>query len=147
MTNKSSFESCLAKQKQLKQLFAPLSSAEQKYQKIIELGQSLPSYPSDYKLPENLVKGCQSLMHLHARLSPEGKVIFAADSEALISRGLAALLIAIYSDECPEVVLTCPPSCLEAIGIQASLSPSRSNGLASLYLRMKQEALKLFRQE
>ncbi|MBX3719727.1 MAG: SufE family protein [Parachlamydiales bacterium] len=143
MDSKISFESCLAKQKQLKLLFEPLSTSEQKYQKLIELGQSLPFFSDAYKLPENLVKGCQSQMHLHAQLSSEGKIIFTAHSDALISRGLAALLLAIYSDEFPEVVLTCPPSCLDAIGIQSSLSPSRSNGLASLHLRMKQEALKL----
>lgn len=138
----SSFETCLAKQKQLKQLFASLSTPEQKYHKIIELGASLPPYPPEFKAPENLVKGCQSLMHLCTQLSPEGKMIFFADSEALISRGLAALLITIYHNESPATVLTCPPSILSEIGVQASLSPSRSNGLASLYLKMKQEALK-----
>ncbi len=137
-----SFESCLAKQAQLKKLFRPLTTSEQKYQQIIELGKSLPSYPEEAKLPDKLVKGCQSLMYLNSSLSAEGKVIFEADSEALISKGLAALLIRIYSDERPEVILTCPPSLLDELGIYASLSPSRSNGLAGLYLRMKQEALK-----
>ncbi len=147
MINKSSFESCLTKQQQLELLFASTATSEQKYQKIIELGQSLPCYPAEHKLPENLVKGCQSQMYLHAHLSPDGTIIFFADSEALISRGLAAMLMAIYNGESPEVVLTCPPSCLKLIGIQSSLSPGRSNGLASLYLRMKQESLKLLKQE
>ncbi len=137
-----SFETCLAKQKQLKQLLSSLPTPEKKYQKIIELGAALPFYPSELKLPENLVKGCQSLMYLHTELSAEGTLRFFAHSEALISQGLAALLISIYNEENPLVVLTCPPSCLSEIGVQASLSPSRSNGLASLYLKMKQEALK-----
>lgn len=143
MNSKISFESCLAKQKQLELLFASLLTSEQKYQKIIELGQCLPPFPNEHKLPENLVKGCQSQMHLYAQFSSNGKILFTADSDALISRGLAALLLAIYSGESPEVVLTCPPSCLDTIGIQSSLSPNRSNGLASLHLRMKKEALKL----
>lgn len=140
-----SFESCLAKQKELKKLFSPLSAPEQKYQRIIEMGRSLPPYPSIYKQPENLVSGCQSIMHLYACLSERGTVIFIADSEALISRGLAALLIAIYNDERPEVILACPPSCFEEIGIQANLSPSRSQGLGSLYFKMKQEAVKFLK--
>jgi cysteine desulfuration protein SufE len=140
-----SFESCFKNQAKLKQLFAPLALPEQKYQKIMELGRSLPPYPLEYKTPEKIVKGCQSLMYLHTYRSSDGKTYFYIDSEALISRGLAALLIAIYAGEPPEVILTCPPSCLNDLGIQASLSPSRSNGLASLYLKMKQDALELLR--
>jgi len=136
-----SFESCLAKQSFLKQLFRSLTTPEQKYQKIIEFGQSLPPYPEEAKLPQNLVPGCQSLMYLSSFPTEEGKIMFKADSEALISRGLAALLIHIYNQEHPEVILTCPPSVLEEIGIYASLSPNRSNGLSSLFLTMKKHAL------
>lgn len=94
------------------------------------------------KIPENLVKGCQSTMYLHAELV--GNVIhFTADSDALISAGLAAILIQVYSGETPETVLTCPPEYLETLGISASLTPSRANGLYSIHLKMKQEALKL----
>ena len=70
-------------------------------------------------------------------------MIFHADSEALISKGLAALLIHIYNEEPPEVVLTCPPSALEELGISHFLSPGRSHGLFSLMNQMKQEAVKL----
>ena len=72
----------------------------------------------------------------------EGKLYFQAESDALISKGLAALLIAVYSGESPEAILKCPPSYLEEIGITASLTPNRANGLYSIHLRMKQEALK-----
>ena len=145
MISSPSFDTCLAKQTALKQLFESLTSPEQKYHKIIELGQALPAYPHEYKTPEKIVNGCQSLMYLHTYRSDDGNVSFFADSEALISRGLAALLIAIYQGESPETILMCPPSCLESLGIQASLSPSRSNGLASLYLKMKRDALMLLR--
>lgn len=139
MTN---FESCFAKQRQVKQLFDGLTSPQQKYEKIIELGRALPSYPTEFKTPERLVKGCQSEMYLHTTIL-NGKVQFQAHSEALISAGLAALLLAVYSDESPETILTSPPKFLEELGILGSLSPGRANGLASLYQRMKQDALKL----
>ena len=137
----SCLESCLAKQRNLKQMFALCKTSEEKYQKIINLGKSLPPFPEDLKLKEFLVPGCQSAMYLHASLSEDQKILFIVDSEALISKGLAALLISIYNEEPPEVLLTCPPSCLEEIGIRAHLSPSRSNGLSSIYLKMRQTAL------
>jgi cysteine desulfuration protein SufE len=79
-------------------------------------------------------------MYLYAYLE-NGKMRFMAHSEALISAGLAALLILAFDQESPEVVLKCPPRFLETIGIQGSISPSRSNGLSSLFLKMKQESL------
>ncbi len=135
------FQSCLIKQARVKLLFSTCLTAEQKYTKIIELGRALPPFCSSLKMDENLVKGCQSRMYLYATFS-EGKVFFRLDSEALISAGLGALLLSVYNEESPDVILSCPPLFLEELGIQKSLSPSRSNGLASLFLRMKKEALR-----
>jgi cysteine desulfuration protein SufE len=87
------------------------------------------------------VPGCQSVLYLHTHFQ-DGKLFFAAHSEALISAGLAALLIAIYTDSSPETILLNPPVFLQEIGLLASLSPSRSNGFASIYHRMRQEAMK-----
>ncbi len=140
MQNNIPFDSCLAKQLKLKALFSDCSSPITKYEKIIELGRRSPGYPTELMTPEKLVKGCQSQMYLHATFS-EGKIYFQAHSEALISAGLAALLLAVYDEETPEVILSCPPLFLEELGIHQNLSPGRSNGLSSLYLRMKQEAL------
>lgn len=139
--NEKNFNACLKKQKEVKLFFQNCSSPEQTYQKIIELGHKLPSFPASLKTPENLVSGCQSVMHLHSSYE-NGVIVFSASSEALISRGLAALLIRVYSQEPPEVILTCPPLFLEELGIHQTLSPSRANGLANLFLKMKQEALK-----
>jgi cysteine desulfuration protein SufE len=75
-----------------------------------------------------------------------GKMYFEAESDALISFGLAVILMKVYSGESPEVVLTCPPSYLEEIGITASLTPNRANGLYSIHLRMKQDALRAIAQ-
>ncbi|MBA3816431.1 MAG: SufE family protein [Parachlamydiaceae bacterium] len=139
------FESCIQKQNQIRSLFNALPSEDLKYQKIIELGRELTSLSLDDKIPENIVKGCQSTMYLRSELS-NGVVIFDAESDALISAGLAAILIKVYSGEKPETILKCPPDFLEDLGISASLTPNRANGLYSIHLRMKQDALKLFMQ-
>jgi cysteine desulfuration protein SufE len=129
------------KQKKIIELFAGCATAEERYNKIIELGQGSKRLAADDRVPENLVKGCQSLMYLKTEFDGE-RIYFTAESDALISAGLAALLIMVYSGETPEVVLKSPPTYLEEIGITAALSPNRANGLYSLHLRMKQEALK-----
>ena len=133
--------SCQAKQARLILLFAECTTPQKKYEKIIELGRQLPAYPPEFKSPEHKVSGCQSEMYLHCSMN-EGKIQFQVFSEALISAGLAALLLFVYHDEPPETIFSCPPLFLETLGIHASLSPGRSNGLSSLFLRMKQEALK-----
>lgn len=138
--NDQIFNSCLKKQQILKERFLGCSQ-EQKYEKIIELGRSLPKMKESEKIPENIVKGCQSIVYLSSELL-EGKLKFSASSDALISSGLAMLLIQIYDEEPPETVLQCPPLFLDELGIHASLTPGRSNGLSNIYLRMKQEALK-----
>ena len=135
------YETCLQKQNEVKELFAPYPSEELKYQKIIELGRAIPPLDPAYKIPENIVKGCQSTMYLHSFME-DGRVIFQAASDALISSGLAAILLKVYSGESPETILKCPPGYLEDLGISASLTPSRANGLYSIHLRMKQDALR-----
>src|SRR4029077_20554700 len=91
---------------------------------------------------DNLVKGCQSQMYLHSYWS-EDKIIFESESDALISSGLASLLVQVYSGETPETILKCSPTYLDEIGISASLTPNRASGLYSMHLRMKQEALRM----
>lgn len=140
------FESCLEKQEQVKQLFASCSSEEKKYEKIIELGRNqVPFAPGD-KTVENLVRGCQSAMYLKSTLE-DGRLYFAANSDALISAGLAAILLQVYNGETPESILKCPPTYLEELGISANLTPNRANGLYSIHLRMKQDALMFYMQQ
>ena|ERR1700722_2134434 len=140
MQKESHFPSCEAKQQQVKLLFAECTTSAQKYEKIIELGRQLPLYPPELKTPERLVKGCQSTMYLHSEII-DGNIFFQAHSEALISAGLAALLLKVYHGEPPEAILRCHPQFLEELGVYGALSPGRANGLASLFQRMKQEAL------
>ncbi len=135
------FTSCLQKQEELKILFLACTSPDARYQKIIELGKALAPFDPAYKVEGNIVQGCQSTMYLHSSIE-NGKITFTACSEALISAGLAALLLYVYNEESPEAILKVPATYLQDLGIHASLTPGRSNGLSSMYLRMKQEALK-----
>lgn len=131
----------LQRQEALKDIFSKCTTPEARYEKIIAMGKELPSLDAAYKVDENIVQGCQSVMYLRSHMK-DGKVFFEVSSEALISAGLAALLVFVYSGEPPEAILKIPATYLQDLGIYASLTPGRSNGLSSLYLRMKQDALK-----
>lgn len=135
------FSSCFEKQENVKLFFSSCKTPQETYEKIIEFGRIPLLFPENEKKTENLVAGCQSQVFLYSRFE-EGKVFFSAFSEALISAGLTAMLVSVYSGESPETILSYPPHFLEELGIQNSLTLSRSNGLASIHLRMKQEALK-----
>lgn len=134
-------DECLKKQADLITLFASCANQEAKYQKIIELGKEMPRLAKPLKVEENRVQGCQSRMYLHSRVEGD-RIYFEGDSDALISAGLAALLIRVYSGETAETILTCPPSYLQEVGIADALTPNRANGLYSIHLRMKQDAIK-----
>ncbi|MBS0623376.1 MAG: SufE family protein [Verrucomicrobia bacterium] len=126
---------------QLLQLFQG-KSQEQLYKELLRLADDLPVFQLDWKTEENRVLGCQSLMYLHAELK-EGRLHFAAFSDALISKGLAALLINFYEGMEPKEFLMTPPTFLKDLGILTSLSPTRVNGVASLWSKMKQETVRL----
>ncbi len=132
--------SCIEKQQRIKALFASCDSDHDKYQKIIEIGRGLQKMDPQHKIVENIIKGCQSTVYLHSYVK-DGLLYFEIESEALISSGLAALLILAYNGEPPEVILKQPPSHLEELRIAQTLTPGRSNGLYSIHLRMKQNAL------
>jgi len=123
----------------LVKLFANLT-LDQKYEKIIELGKNAP--PMKDKTKELLVAGCQSQTYLYT-CSEDDWVHFTGTSDALISAGLIQLLIQVYSGERPETILQHQPDYLKELDIYANLSPTRSNGLASMHLRMKQDTLAL----
>lgn len=130
----------LKKQEELKALFAPCSTVEAKYEKIIELGKRQKKLGTEHKTSQNIVRGCQSIMYMHC-LFDDGKLYFQTESDAIISAGLAQLLTSVYSGESCETILRNPPKYIEELGIAQSLTPGRANGLASIYIRMKQEAL------
>jgi cysteine desulfuration protein SufE len=128
----------LNKQQEIINLFLPLKTAEEKYLAIIEFGKRLLPFPRESKVETNLVKGCQSLMYLTSYVE-NNKVYFLADSEALISKGIAGLLTYVYSGESLEAIFQCPPIFLKEIDIFSSLSMNRSNGLKSLFTQMQKE--------
>ena len=135
------FESCLKNQREIQALLP--DSQEEMYAKIIELGRTLPLYPESAKTEHHLVKGCQSRLYLLTEQKEE-KLYFQTCSDALISAGLAALLLKIYNGESPEAVVRCPPHVLKEIGLFRILSPGRSNGMKSLYQKMQQEAMSYY---
>ena len=112
--------------------FKGFSSWEDRYKKIIAMGKAMPDLPESKKVEEAKVKGCQSQVWLHAELSADGKVVLEGDSDAMIVKGLVALLVKVYSGSTPEEILTTPPDFIKDMGFEGNLSPSRSNGFYSM---------------
>lgn len=112
----------------------------QKYDYLIELSKDIPLISQEYRLNENLIKGCQSKVWLHAR-EIDGKVIYTADSDAIITKGIAALLIRVLSQQKAEDILENEMYFIDAIGLKEHLSMTRSNGLVSMIKQMKFYAL------
>lgn len=112
----------------------------QKYDYLIELSKDIPLISEEYRLNENLIKGCQSKVWLHAR-EIDGKVIYTADSDAIITKGIAALLIRVLSEQKAEDILENEMYFIDAIGLKEHLSMTRSNGLVSMIKQMKFYAL------
>lgn len=124
----------------IKESFSDCASKEMLYQRIIDWGKRLKVLDDRWKTEENRVSGCQSILYLHAS-HRDGLMYFSAASDALISSGLAALLIEAYSGENPETILTSTPTFFEEIGIASSLTPGRANGFASLFFKMQQTSV------
>lgn len=112
----------------------------EKYEYIIDCGKGLGRLDEEHKIEENKVKGCQSHVWLHATYE-NGIIHYGVDSEALIVKGLAALLLRVYNDRSPDEVLETHPTFIDAIGMSAHLSPTRSNGLASMAKHIKAYAV------
>lgn len=134
------YPSCEEKQKKLIEQFSSCDTPEKIYAKVMELGRELPPYPPALKTTDHLVKGCQSQLYLHTDCR-DGKLIFQVHSDALISAGLAALLLAVYNNESPEAILHCPPTFLKELDLIKHLTPGRANGMASLLSKMRAAAL------
>lgn len=113
---------------------------EGKYEHIIDLGKSLPKIKEEYKTEDRIIKGCQSKVWLHSELN-DGKIIFTADSDAIITKGMVALMIRVLSNQKPEDVVNAELSFIDKIGLKEHLSPTRANGLVSMIKQMKLDAL------
>ena len=112
----------------------------QRYEYIIELGRSLPLIDPQYKTEDNLIKGCQSKVWLHAE-KKDDKVIFTADSDAIITKGIIAILIRAYSNQTPKNIIEANADFIDEIGLKEHLSPTRANGLVSMIKQLKLYAI------
>jgi cysteine desulfuration protein SufE len=111
-----------------------------KYSYLIEIGNEMVPIDSKYKVESNLIRGCQSRVWLHQDFT-DGKIIFEAESDALIVKGLVALLLRVYSNRTPKEILESEPRFIDEIGLRQHLSPTRSNGLLAMVKQMKLYAL------
>lgn len=112
-----------------------------KYQLLIDLGGEQRPLPAEYKTESNLIDGCQSRVWLQADLTPEGKVHFQAESDALIVKGIVTLLIRVLDNQSPDDILEADLHFIEDIGLKEHLSPTRSNGLLAMMKQMKLYAM------
>jgi cysteine desulfuration protein SufE len=112
----------------------------QRYEYMIELGKSLPLIASEFKSDDYIIKGCQSKVWVHADLQGT-KLIFTADSDAIITKGIIAILIRAYSNQHPDEILNANNDFIDKIGLKEHLSPTRANGLVSMIKQMKMYAL------
>ena len=110
-----------------------------KYEYLIELGKSLDAYPESAKTDDKLIKGCQSRVWLDHKVEG-GKIIFTADSDAIITKGIISLLIGLYSGRTPQEILSSDFSVVDKIGLKENLSPTRANGLVSMIAKIKSVA-------
>ena len=115
---------------------------ELKYEHLIELGKSLPLINPMYKTEEYIIKGCQSKVWLRSELINDS-IVYTGDSDAIITKGMVALLVRVFSNQKPEDILNANVSFIDTIGLKEHLSPTRANGLISMIKQMKLDALAL----
>lgn len=108
----------------------------QRYEYMIELSKGLEKMDEQMKNDQNIIKGCQSKVWLHAELN-EGKIKFLADSEAIITRGIIAILLTIFNNRTPKEIIESDTNFIEKIGLKEHLSPNRANGLYSMIKQIK----------
>ena len=120
--------------------FAMFDDWMERYEYIIDLGKSLPIIDAQFKLDENLIKGCQSKVWLHSKLNGD-KLEFTADSDAILTKGIVALLLRVFSDQKPTDVLAAKTDFIDEIGLKEHLSPTRANGLVSMVKQIKMYAI------
>ncbi|NSW45885.1 MAG: SufE family protein [Bacteroidales bacterium] len=127
-------------QQEIVEEFEAFSDWMEKYNYIIELAKTLPPFKEEYRAKENLIQGCQSQVWLGAEYI-DGKLYFYADSDAIITKGIIALLLRVLSGQSPNDILNTELWFVEKIGLASHLSPTRSNGLTSMIKQIKMYAL------
>lgn len=120
--------------------FSMFDEWDERYQYVIDLGKSLPLIEEQYKTEDNIIKGCQSKVWLHAE-QHDGNIVFTADSDAILTKGLIAIMIRVFSNQKPEAILEANTDFIDEIGLKEHLSATRANGLVSMIKNIKMYAL------
>jgi len=128
-------------QNQIIEEFSSFDEWMDKYEYLIELSNDMPIIKEEYKTTENLIEGCQSRVWLHGELNSDNHIEFTADSDAIITRGIIALLIRVLSKRTPQEILSCELYFIDKIGLSSNLSPTRSNGLLSMIKQIRMYAI------
>ncbi len=128
------------KKEEIVEEFSFFEDWDERFQYVIDLGKDLPIIEQQFKTENNLISGCQSKVWLHASLN-DGKVEFTADSDAIITKGIIAILIRVFSNQKPADILEANLDFIDQIGLKSHLSPTRANGLVSMIKQIKMYAL------
>ncbi|MCF1420648.1 MULTISPECIES: SufE family protein [Mangrovimonas] len=120
--------------------FSMFDDWEERYQYMIDLGKSLPLIDEKFKTEDHLIKGCQSRVWVNAELKDD-KVLFTADSDAIITKGIIAILIRVFSNQNPKDIIEADTEFIDEIGLKEHLSPTRANGLVSMIKQLKMYAI------
>ncbi len=127
-------------QEEIVEEFSMFDDWIQRYEYIIDLGKALPLIDEKYKTEDNIIKGCQSKVWIHAE-QIEDKIIFTADGDAILTKGIIALIIRAFSNQKPNDILEANADFIDEIGLKEHLSPTRANGLVSMIKQIKMYAL------
>lgn len=129
-------------QEEIKDEFAMFDDEnwDERYQYVIDLGKTLPLINQQYKTEDNIIKGCQSKVWLHGEQN-DGKIVFTADSDAILTKGIIAILIRTFSNQKASDILEADTKFIDDIGLKEHLSPTRANGLVSMIKQIKMYAL------
>ncbi len=127
-------------QEELIDEFSMFEDWMQRYEYMIDLGKSLPLIDENLKTDDKLIKGCQSKVWLNSEMQ-DGKITFTADSDAIITKGIIAILVRVFSNQKPQAILDANTDFIDEIGLKEHLSPTRANGLVSMIKQMKMYAL------
>uniref|UniRef100_UPI004048FEBB SufE family protein n=1 Tax=Gelidibacter sp. TaxID=2018083 RepID=UPI004048FEBB len=120
--------------------FSMFEDWEERYQYMIDLGKTLPLIEEQFKTDNNIIKGCQSKVWVHAEMKND-KIVFTADSDAIITKGIIAILIRVFSNQEPKAIIDADTDFIDAIGLKEHLSPTRANGLVSMIKQLKMYAI------
>ncbi len=120
--------------------FSMFEDWEERYQYMIDLGKTLPLIDEQFKTEDNIIKGCQSKVWVHAEFN-DNKIEFTADSDAIITKGIIAILIRVFSNQSPKAIIEANTDFIDEIGLKEHLSPTRANGLVSMIKQLKMYAI------